>query len=110
MAQKSLDTLTQLYGAPRLSSASIFHVLPCVYRFVGRQELECAVKDLKYWVMCRFQEMGQIPIVNATRLVGDVAPDPTSPIVQVGESRCNVNLIVYSISARQLRPRYPGAR
>ena len=60
-----------------------FIILPCVCRFVGRQELEAVVKDLKYWVMCRLQEMGNIPVVNVARLVGEVAPDPSSPIVQV---------------------------
>ena len=54
-----------------------------MHRFVGRRELEDAVKDLKYWVMCRFQEMGNIPVVDATQLSGHVAPDPSSPSTQV---------------------------
>ena len=82
LAQRCWNQLTQIYGAPRwVFLFCLIHFLFCIAgRFVERRELEDAVKDLKYWMLSRFNQLGADPLAMPTTSFGNVVPGPSNDV------------------------------
>ena len=98
LAQRCWNQLTQIYGAPRQVFIPSYPFSYVARRFVERRELEDAVKDLKYWMLSRLNQLNGDPLVMPTPPLGNVMPESPSD-VHIGQVK---DLLLFHIKNRYL--------